>query len=82
MACSAKKIAQKLHIEVRRGAILAFGEIKNPAALELLGKIYQNKNEPKIIRQYAEDAIKKTILGAKEYFLSIKEQATRILRGK
>ncbi|MCF2140815.1 MAG: HEAT repeat domain-containing protein [Candidatus Lokiarchaeota archaeon] len=72
----------KLSMEVRRAAILALGENKTPVALELLGKIYQDKSEPKIIRKYSEDAIKKTILGAKEYFLRIKEQAERILKRK
>ncbi|WP_371804157.1 HEAT repeat domain-containing protein [Candidatus Lokiarchaeum ossiferum] len=69
-------------MEVRRAAIYALGESKKTAALDILGKIYNNKEEHKIIRKYAEEAIKKTILGAKQDFLAIKQRAEDVLKGK
>ncbi|MHA1673896.1 MAG: HEAT repeat domain-containing protein [Promethearchaeota archaeon] len=72
----------KLSVEVRRAAIKALGQNKKTVALEILGKIYNDKKEVKIIRNYAEEAIKMTISGAKEYYLQIRERAENILRGK
>lgn len=75
-------IFPKLTVEVRRAAIHSLGQNKSPAALEVLGKIYNDKDEPKVIRKYAEDAIKMTVDGAKEYYIKVRQRAEHILKGK
>ncbi|MHA1611154.1 MAG: HEAT repeat domain-containing protein [Promethearchaeota archaeon] len=72
----------KLTVEVRRAAIYALGQNKSPVALEILGKIYNDKKEVNVIRNYAEEAIKGTVSGAKDYYLQIRERAENILRGR
>ena len=72
----------ELQMEVRRAAIYALGEARTPVALEVLGKVYRNKKEHKVVRKYTEDAIKKTIEGAKSHFMSIKKRAEDILKGR
>jgi len=68
-------------MEIRRAAIKALGESRTPAALEVLGKILKDKKEDKVIRNYAEEAVKKIIEGAKAAFLQIKQRAEEILKG-
>ncbi|MHA1584974.1 MAG: HEAT repeat domain-containing protein [Promethearchaeota archaeon] len=72
----------ELQMEVRRAIIFALGEAKTPQALDVLGRVYNNSKEPKIIRKYTQSAIHKTILGAKEEYMSIKKRAEDILKGK
>jgi len=72
----------ELQMEVRRAAIYALGEARTPVALEVLGKVYRNKKEHKVVRKYTEDALKKTIEGAKQHFLAIKKRAEDILKGR
>jgi len=72
----------ELQMEVRRAAIYALGEARTPVALEVLGKVYRNKKEHKVVRKYTEDALKKTIEGAKQHFLTIKKRAEDILKGR
>jgi HEAT repeat protein len=69
-------------MEIRRAAIKGLGESKSPAALEILGKILQDKKEDKIIRNYTEDAVKKIIEGARTTYIRIKERAEEFLKGK
>ncbi len=72
----------ELKMEVRRAAIAALGEARIPAALDILGKVYNDKKEHKVVRKYAEDAIKKTVDGAYQQFLLIKKHAEDIFHGK
>jgi HEAT repeat protein len=77
--------SEKSHVlskEVRRAAIQALGDMRSPRALEVLGKVYNDDEEDKVIRKYAEAAIRKTIDGAKEWYLRIKDRAETILKGK
>jgi HEAT repeat protein len=69
-------------MEVRRATLFALGEIKNSTTLEILGNVYNDKKEQKIIRKYAEEAIRKTIIGAKNEFVQIRKRAEDILKGK
>jgi HEAT repeat protein len=72
----------ELIMEVRRAAIYSLGESRNEVALEVLKKVFSNKDEDKVIRKYAEEALKKTIEGAKARYLRIKKRAEDILKGK
>jgi HEAT repeat protein len=69
-------------MKVRHSVIHALGESKNSETLEILGKIYNNKIENKIIRWYAEEAIRKTIIAARDEFMQLKKLAEEILNGK
>jgi len=72
----------ELQMEIRRTAIQALGNIQRSARLEVLGQVYNNKTEHKVVRKYAEDAIQKTIEGAKARYLQTKSRAEEILKGK
>ena len=72
----------ELQMEVRRAAIYALGEARTPVALEVLGKVYRNKQEHKVIRKHTEDALKKTIGFARRSYEAIKKRAEDILKGR
>jgi HEAT repeat protein len=76
------ELVPKSIMEVRRAAIAALGESRQSAALEILGKVYNDKEEHKVIKSYTEEAIKKTIEAARVQYMNIKKRAEEILKGK
>lgn len=77
-----KDLVKEGLMEIRRAAIKALGEARTQISLEVLGQIYNDKKEDKIIRKFAEDAIRKIIEGARDYYLQVKQRAEDILHGK
>jgi HEAT repeat protein len=77
-----KELSKEGRVEIRRAAIKALGELRNTVALDLLGKIYNDKKEDKVIKAFAEEAIKKIIEGARTAYLNLKQRAEDILKGK